>query len=129
MGRDVRRSVEPQTRDNRVGVTIARVNRDPLAAAALAILAKFSRTDRRLQQTRAAECIGNRSRTIVAAINERPVPAAEDVRFAKELVGCPNRPFYRKRSRDRSGGLTATKFGAASGHSRPGRGERIRVKG
>ena len=47
--RDVGRSVETQSGDDCVGVTVACVNGDPFAAAALAVLAKFSRADRRFQ--------------------------------------------------------------------------------
>ena len=42
----IRRSIEPQPRDDGVSVTIARVNRDPFATSALPILAKFRGADR-----------------------------------------------------------------------------------
>lgn len=47
--RDVRRGVETQARDDRVSVAVARVDGDPFASAALAVLAKFSGANRRFQ--------------------------------------------------------------------------------
>ena len=86
--------VEAQPRDDGVSVAVTCVNRDPFAAAALAVIAKLSGANRRFQQARGAECVGNRSRTVVAAVDERFVPAAKNVRLSKKLVGRPNRAFY-----------------------------------
>ena len=47
--RQIRRGVESQPGNDRVSVAVARVNRDPFAAPAFAILAKFRGTDRRFE--------------------------------------------------------------------------------
>ena len=93
VGGYVRSGVEPQPRDDRVSVTVARINRDPFSAATFSVLAKLRRADWRSQQASAAERIGDGSRTIIAAINERSVSTAKNVGLAKELVGGPDRAF------------------------------------
>lgn len=42
----IRRRIESQSGDDRVSVAVARVNRDPFAAAAFSVLAKFRGTNR-----------------------------------------------------------------------------------
>ena len=129
--RDVGSSVEAQSGNDRVGVTIACVNGDPFTAATLAVLAKFSRADRRFQQPGAAKCVGDRSGTIVTTIGERFMSAAKNVRLAKKLVGCPDRAFHGKRRGRRSSGLPGAKSGLASRHSgaRRGKCKGVRVDG
>lgn len=129
MGCDVRRRVETQPSNDCVGVTVARVDGNPFAAAALAVLAKFRRADRRFQQTGAAERVRNRARTIVAPIDERFVAAAENVRLAEKLICRPDRSFNGDRRGDGSRSLPAPKFGAISRDSGAKRGKRIRVSG
>ena len=97
MRSQIRRCVQTQARDDRVGMTVARVNRDPSAAAAFTVLAKFRRTDRRSEQTGGAQRVGNCSRTIIAAIGERFVTPAKNVGFAKQLIGRPDRAFHGER--------------------------------
>ena len=119
----IRRRVQTQTGDDRVGVAIARVDRDPLAMTAFTVLAKFGRADRRFQQTGRAERVGNCSRAIVAPIKERFVTAAENVRFSKKLICRPDCAFYRERSRRGRKGLAMLKTSAISRHGRTGRRE------
>ena len=45
----IRRRIQTQTRDDRISVPVARVNRDPLAAPPLTVIAKFGGADRRFQ--------------------------------------------------------------------------------
>jgi len=126
---DVRRRVQPQAGNDRVGVTIARVDRDPLAAATFAVLAKLRGTDRRFQQSGGAERIGNCARTIVATISKRFVTAAENVGLAEKLVRCPDRTLYCEWGGCRSSSLAAAKTRPISRDRRTGSRKRIRVRG
>jgi len=125
--RDVRRRVESQSGDDRIRVAVARVNRDPFPATALTIFSKIRRTDRRLEQTGRAEGIGNRSWTIITAIVERFVTAAENVRLAEKLVRRPDCALHCDRRWLRSGSLTRTKPCLISGHGRTRSWKRIGV--
>jgi len=64
------RSVEPQPGDDRVSVTVARVDRNPSPTSALAVLTEFGRADRRRQQTGSAECVRHRAGTVVTTIDK-----------------------------------------------------------
>jgi len=97
MRSQIRRRVQTQTGNDRVRVTVARVNRDPFAAATFTVIAKFRRTDRRSEQTGGTQRVGNCSRTIIAAIGERFVASAKNVGFAKQLIGRPDRAFHGER--------------------------------
>ena len=103
MRSEIWRGVEAQPRDDGVSVAVTRVNCDPFATAALAVVAKLSGADRRFQQAGGAECVGNRSRTVIAAVDERFVAAAKNVRLSEKLVGRPDRAFYSEWRRFRSG--------------------------
>src|ERR1017187_8208639 len=88
---NMRRGIEPEAGDDREGVAVARVNCDPLAVTALAETSKIGRAHRRLNQTRAAQRVGNRPGTIVCPIEKRSVAATETIWLGAKLVRCPNR--------------------------------------
>src|SRR6202035_3489996 len=73
---NIRCRVESQSCDNRKGVPVPGVNRDPLSAASLPKRPKFSRTERRLDQTCASQSERDRAGTIVGVIGKRFVSAA-----------------------------------------------------
>ena len=52
---DVGRRIKPEAGDHRESVAVARVNGNPLAFAAIAKAPELGRTDRRLDQSGAAE--------------------------------------------------------------------------
>jgi|SRR5215471_112144 len=89
----IRRRVQTQTSNDCVSVTVASINRDPFAASAFAVLSKFGRANWGFEQTSAAKRVRNCSGAIVAAISERFVAAAPNVRLAEELVRRPDRAF------------------------------------
>src|SRR5437764_12647784 len=74
--------IETQTGDDRESVAGPRINCDPASATALAIAHEIARRQRRRQQSRAMQCVGDRARAIVAAIVKRAVAAAPDVGLA-----------------------------------------------
>ena len=62
------RGVESQPGYDGERMTLARINRDPFAGAALAVAAKLCRTDRRADQTSRAQHVGDCAGTIVTMI-------------------------------------------------------------
>ena len=92
--RDIRCRVKAQARDDGVSMAVARVNGDPFAATALAEITKLGRIDWRPEQTGRAERVRNCARTIVPAIGERFVAAAENVGFAMKLIRRPDGPLH-----------------------------------
>ena len=118
---DIRRGIEPEAGDDREGVAVARVNCDPLAVTALAETSKIGRAHRRLNQTRAAQRVGNRPGTIVCPIDKRGVAATETIWLGAKLVRCPNCAFYRDWRGLRRSSLAEAQLGLVSRHGRPGR--------
>src|ERR1051325_2139009 len=91
----MRRSrVESEPGNDSEGVSIARVNRDPLSASAAAVGAKLFRAHRHSDKSRARERVGDRARAIVGGVVKALVPAAESIRFGAELVRSSDCTLY-----------------------------------
>src|SRR5450432_1358119 len=91
------RGIESQAGDDGEGMTIAGVDRDPFSLAAVAKTSQLVGTERGPEQARGSQRIGNRSGTIVAEVEKRRMAAAPAIRLGAQLVGRPDRAFYRQR--------------------------------
>src|SRR5437660_3380880 len=107
--------VEAQAGDDGKGVTAARIDGDPPAATAFAIMEKITRWQRRLEKVGMMQREGNGPRAVVTVIVERAVAAAPEVRFATESVRRPNGGLHVRRGiRWRVGDSIAQNSAAAS---------------
>src|SRR5207245_10181073 len=83
--------VESQTSDHCEHVTGTGLNREPAAAAALAVTKKIARRQRLLEHPGVMERKRNRAGTIVTVIVKRSVSPAPNVRV---IADCVDRPGY-----------------------------------
>ena len=75
------RGVEAKAGDDRKGMPIARINRDPFTAAALSKSTKVGRTHRRFDQACASQHVGDCAGAIIGAVTKGAVAPAETVRL------------------------------------------------
>lgn len=120
-----RRRVQPQTGDHGKGVTIARVNCDPFPAPFFSVMQQLARAQRHTDQTRRRQRVGNRPRTIVAAINKGTMSAAPTIRPAAQLVRRPDRALHRQRRTLRRAGDGSAQLRKSAGHGRSAERKRI----
>ena len=92
--RDVRRRIKPKAGDHGESVTIARVDSNPFAFAAIAKAPKLGRTDRGRDQSGTAERKGNCTGTVVGVVTKRFVSATITIRLGAKLVRGPNRALH-----------------------------------
>src|SRR4051812_8063155 len=78
--------IEAEARDHHVGMAGVRVDRHPLAGAALPEGLETGRVARDLQQARAVQRVGDRARAVIAAVVPVSVAAAVAVGLGRDLV-------------------------------------------
>ena len=106
--RIMRRSrIEPKSSDDGEGVTIPRVNRDPLSRTAASVNAEFLRAEWNPYQAGTREGVGNRPRAVVGAVVKCFVTATVSIRFGAQLIRRPDGALHRKRCVRRCQGQTA----------------------
>ena len=88
------RCIESQAGNHSECVTFSCVDRDPFAGAAVAVVAKLRGAHRRADQAPGAQYIGDRSRTIVAAVIKRFMAATVTIWLVAKLIGCPDCAFH-----------------------------------
>lgn len=112
------RCIESQAGNHCECVTFSCVDGDPRARAAVAVVAKLRRTQRRADQSPRAQHIGDRSGTIVAAVVKRFVAAAVTIWLVSKLIGCPDRAFHSDRRILWRSCFAKTKARGLAGHNR-----------
>ena len=120
------RCIQAQSCDYGKGVTIARINRDPLSGSPTSKAAQISGTHRRFHQSCGPKNVRNCPGTIVTGIQKRLMASAVSIRAGTKLVGCPDGSFHRRRSLSRRPSQSVTKTSGGSGNFRPRGGKRIR---
>jgi hypothetical protein len=120
------RRIQAQPGDHGKGMSIARINRDPLPAAAASKAAQIAGTHRGFHQSCGPENIRNCPGTIISGIQKRLMPPAISIRARTKLVGCPDSSLHRRRSLRGRPGQSVTKTSGASRDCRSGGGKRIR---
>src|SRR6267378_6828041 len=111
--------VETQTGDHREDVTVSRVNREPSAAAALAVTKKIARGQRLLEHAGIMKRERNCSGTIVTVIMKRSVSAAPNVGTVANRVDRPDCMFDRVGRVRRRVSNSVSQHRAISGNQRP----------
>ena len=113
------RRIETQPGDDRKGVARPGINGHPSPAAAFAITHQVARRQRRGEQSPSMQRVRDRTRAIVSAVVERPVPAAPDIGLATNGVRGPNRILHALWRVGRRIGDSITQNCPASRHHRP----------
>jgi hypothetical protein len=120
------RCIQAQSCDYGKGVTIARINRDPLSGSPASKSAQISGTHRRSDQPCGPKDVRNRPGTIITGIQKRLMTSAVSIRPGTKLVSCPDGSLHRRRSLRRRPGQSVTKTSGVSRDCRSGGGKRIR---
>ena len=106
--------VEAQPGDVHEDVAVVRVDRDPLAGAGRAPLRELAGDERGVEQPRGGERVADRARAVVAAVDERAVAAAPDVRELRDRVAAGDDPGDHVRGADGRLGAAAAADGRAN---------------
>ena len=88
------RRIQTQPGYDRKRMSVPRIDGHPSSTPAVAIAHQVARRHGGVQQSRAVQGKGNRSRAIVPAIVKRSVPAAPDVGFSSQGVRGPDRVLH-----------------------------------
>ena len=102
------RRIQAQPGDHGKGMSIARINRDPLPAPAASKAAQIAGTHRRSHQSCGPKNVRNCPGTIITGIQKRLMASAVSIRPGTKLVGCPDGSFHRWRSLSRCPGQSVT---------------------
>ena len=90
-----RRRIQAEPSNHGKGVTVPRVDGDPFPRAAVPVDPKFLRVHRNVNKAGAGQRVGNRPGTVVGGIVEGFMATAKSIRLGPQLVGRPDRAFYR----------------------------------